>query len=109
VVHPFVLNRCRRSFEFTPSQLTNVEFEDSKRVADYFKRGSGDITENGVIMNNKRHYCSLHLTNFHVEFTRRLVNEVVHELAKTTTFSLSFRISDDASICINDMIANEML
>ena len=76
-------------------QLQNVEFEvDSNRVADYFNRGNGDITEFGVIMDSNRHYCSLYLPNSHVEFSRRQPNEVVHELAKTTLSESSFRIFD---------------
>ena len=53
-------------------QLQNVDFEvDSKRVADYFNRGNGDITEFGILMDRNRHYCSLLLPNSYVEFSRK--------------------------------------
>ncbi|KEH18827.1 hypothetical protein MTR_8g028785 [Medicago truncatula] len=58
-------------------QLQNVDFEvDSKRVADYFNQGNGDVTEFGIIMDSNRHYCSLFLPNSRVEFSRRQANRV---------------------------------
>jgi len=91
-------------------QLQNVDFEvDSKRVADYFNRGNGDITEFGVIMGSNRHYCSLCLPNSHVEFSRRQANGVAHKLAKAAISESSFRIFDHVPTCINDLISNEML
>jgi len=86
-------------------RLPNV---DSKRVADYFKQSNEDITEFEVIMDSNIPYCFYYLPNTHVEFTRRQANEVVHQLARTFTSLTSFRIFDDVSICINDLIANEM-
>jgi len=52
------------------------------------------------------HYCSLYLTNSHVKFTRRQMNEVAHELAKTTTSLPNFHIFDDVPTCINSLITN---
>jgi hypothetical protein len=76
--------------------LILIDFEvDSKRVADYFNQGNGDITEFGIIMDSNRHYCSLFLPNSHVEFTRRQANGVAHELANTALSEDSFRIFDD--------------
>ncbi|XP_039687804.1 uncharacterized protein [Medicago truncatula] len=60
-------------------QLSNVDFEvDSKRVADYFNKGRGDVTEFGSIMDNSLNFCNDYLTNSHVEFIRRQENEVAH-------------------------------
>ncbi|KEH19432.1 hypothetical protein MTR_8g059135 [Medicago truncatula] len=45
-------------------RLSNVDFEvDSKRVADYFNRGAGDITESEAIMDSNIQFCSTNLTN----------------------------------------------
>jgi len=72
-------------------QLTNVDIEvDSKKVADYFYKGRGDITEFGSIMGNSKQFCNFYLTNSHVEFIRRRANTVAHELAKAATSSSSF-------------------
>ncbi|XP_024640514.1 uncharacterized protein [Medicago truncatula] len=91
-------------------QLENVDFEvDSKRVADYFNKGSGDVTEFGSIMDSSIHFCRSFLTNSHVEFTRRQANEVAHTLAKAATSSSSFRIFDEIPTCITDLIFNEMI
>jgi hypothetical protein len=91
-------------------QLQNVDFEvDSKRVADYFNQGNGDFTEFGVIMDSNRHYCSLYLQNSRVEFSKRQVNGVAHELAKAALSESSFRIFYYVSTCINNLISNEML
>jgi len=91
-------------------QLPNVDFEvDSKRVADYFNRGTGDITEFGAIMDSNIQFCSTILTNSRVEFIRRQANTVAHELARAATSSPSFRIYNDVPHCINNLIANEML
>jgi len=80
-------------------QLTNVDFEvDSKTVVDYFNKGRGDITEFGSIMDNNIQFCNIVLTNSHVEFIRRQVNEVAHELAKATTLFPSFHIFDESVI-----------
>lgn len=81
-------------------QLAKVDFEvDSKRVADYFKRGSGDLTEFGTIMKCSIHYCNLHLENSHVEFIRMQVNVVANALAEKAT-SLVGKVN---------LIANETL
>jgi ribonuclease HI len=91
-------------------QLSNVDFEvDSKRVADYFNRGNGDITEFGVITDSNIQFCSLQLTNSQVEFIRRQANVVAHELAQAATSSSSFRTYIEIPDCINNLIANEML
>jgi len=91
-------------------QLTNVDFEvDSKRVADYFNKGRGDVTEFGSIMDSSIQFCRNHLTNSHVEFIRRQANEVAHTLAKAAIFSTSFRVFDDIPTCITDLIFNEMI
>jgi hypothetical protein len=91
-------------------QLTNVDFEvDSKRVADYFNNGRGDVTEVGSIMDSSIHFCNTYLTNSHVEFIRRQANEVAHTLAKAATFSTSFQVFDDIPTCITDLIFNEMI
>jgi len=53
-------------------QLTNVDFEvDSKRVADYFNKGRGDIAEFGSIIDCSIKFCNSYLTNSHVEFIKR--------------------------------------
>lgn len=45
-------------------QLVNVDFEvDSKRVADYFSKGRGDVTEFGSIMDSSIQFCRSFLTN----------------------------------------------
>jgi ribonuclease HI len=68
-------------------QLQNVDFEvDSKRVADYFNRSKGDITEFGIMMDSNIQHCSFNLANSHVEFIRRQANEVAHELPKGSHF-----------------------
>jgi len=86
-------------------QLTNVDFEvDSKKVADYFNKGRGDVTEFGSIMDSSIQLCSTYLTNSHFEFIRRQTNEVAHALAKTATSSTSFHIFDDILSCITDLI-----
>jgi len=69
-------------------QLTNVDFEvDSKKVANYFNSGRGDITKFGSIMDNSVQFCDSFSTNSHVEFIRRQSNVVAHELAKAVTSS----------------------
>jgi ribonuclease HI len=91
-------------------QLINVDFEvDSKRVADYFNKGRGDVTEFGSIMDSSINFCSNYLTNSHVEFIRRQANEVAHALAKAATSSTSFQIFDDIPTCIIDLIFSEMI
>ena len=91
-------------------QLTNVDFEvDSKRVADYFNNGRGDVPEFGSIMDNSIHFCNTYLTNSHVEFIRRQANEVAHTLAKAATFNTSFQVFDDIPTCITNLIFNEMI
>lgn len=81
-------------------QLAKLDFEvDSKRVADYFKHGSGDLTEFGTIMKCTIHYCKLHLENSHVEFIRMQVNMVANALAGKAT-SLAGKVN---------LIANETL
>ncbi|XP_024634509.1 uncharacterized protein [Medicago truncatula] len=90
-------------------QLTNVDFEvDFKRIADYFNKGHGDVTEFGFIMDSNIHFCNTYLKNSHVEFIRRQANEVAHALAKTATSSTSFLVFDDIPACISDLIFNEM-
>jgi len=55
--------------------LPNIDFEvDLKQVEDYFNRRNDDIIKFGIIIDNNIHYCSLYLTNSHVEFTRRQTN-----------------------------------
>ncbi|XP_039685106.1 uncharacterized protein [Medicago truncatula] len=77
-------------------QLFNVDFEvDSKRVADYFNNGRGDVTEFGSIMDSSVQFRNTFLTNSHVEFIRRQANEVAHALAKAATSSTSFQVFDD--------------
>jgi len=91
-------------------QLTNVDFEvDSKRVADYFNKGRGDVTKFGSIMDSNIQLYSTYLTNSHVEFIRRQTNEVTHTLAKTVTSSTRFYVFDDIPTYITDLIFNEML
>jgi len=91
-------------------QFTNVDFEvDSKRVADYFNNGRGDVTEFGSIMESSIYFLNNHLTNSHVEFIRRQANEVAHNLTKAATSSTSFQVFDDIHTCITDMIFNEMI
>ncbi|XP_024626609.1 uncharacterized protein [Medicago truncatula] len=91
-------------------QLKNVDFEvDSKRVADYFNKGRGDVTEFGSIMDSSIHFCRSFLTKSHVEFTRRQANEVAHTLAKAATSSSSFRIFDEIPTCITELIFYEMI
>ena len=91
-------------------QLANVDFEiDSKRVADYFNKGRGDVTEFGSIMDSSFQFCSSYLTNSHVEFIRRQANKVAQELTKAATSSTSFRIFDEITTCITDLIFNEMI
>ena len=91
-------------------QLTNVDLEvDSKRVADYFNKGRGDVTEFGSIMDNSIQFCRNNLTNSHVEFIRRQANEVAHSLAKAAIFSTSFHVFDEIPTCITDFIFNEMI
>jgi hypothetical protein len=80
-----------------------------KKVVDYFNRGRGDITEFGSIIDNAIQLCNSYLTNSHVEFIRRQVNTVAHELAKADTSSSSFRIFDEIPGCITDLIFNEMI
>jgi ribonuclease HI len=90
-------------------QLENVDFEvDSKSVVDYFNKGRGDVTEFGSIMDSSIQLCRSFLTNSHVEFTRRQVNEVAHTLAKAATSSSSIRIFDEIPTCI-ELIFNEMI
>jgi len=82
-------------------QLANVDFEvDSKRVADYFNKGRGDVTEFGSIMDSSIQFCSTYLTNSHVEFIKRQANEVAHVLAKAITSSTHFCIFDVTPTCI---------
>jgi len=91
-------------------QLPNVDFEvDSKRVAYYFNRGRGDVTEFSSIKESSIQLCRNHLTNSHVEFIRRQANEVAHILTKAAIFSTSFRVFDDIPTCITDLIFNEMI
>jgi len=91
-------------------QFANVDFEvDSKRVADYFNKGRGDVTEFGSIMDSSIQLCSSYSTNSHVEFIRRQTNEVAHELTKAATSSTSFRIFNEIPTCITDLIFNEMI
>jgi len=91
-------------------QLTNVDFVvDSKRVADYFNKGRGDVTEFGSIMDSSIHFCNTYLTNSHVEFIRRQANDVAHNLAKATTSNTSFQVFDDIPTYITNLIFNEMI
>jgi hypothetical protein len=91
-------------------QLENVDFEvDSKRVADYFNKGRGDVTEFGSIMDSSIQFCRSFLTNSHVEFIRRQANEVAHTLAKTAISSSSFRTFDEIPTYITELIFNEMI
>lgn len=60
-------------------------------------------------MDNNRPYCFLYLPNSYVEFSRRQANGVVHELAKASLSESNFRIFYYVSICINDLISNEIL
>jgi len=88
-------------------QLIKVDFEvDSKKVADYFNRGGRDITEFGFILDNCIQFCNSCLRNSHVEFIRRQANIIAHELAKTATFNLRFRIFDQTYI--TNLIFNEI-
>jgi len=91
-------------------QLTNVDFEvDSKRVADYFNNGRGDVTEFGSIMESSIQFCNIYLTNSHVEFIRKQANKIARTLAKAATSSSSFHVFDDILTCITDLISNEMI
>ena len=91
-------------------QIMNVDFEvDWKRVADYFNKGRGDVTEFGSIMDSSIQLCSTYLTNSHAEFIRRQANEVAHTLAKAATSSTSFHDFDDIPTCITNLIFNEMI
>jgi len=87
-------------------QLTNV---DSKRVADYFNKGRGDVTEFDSIMDSSIQLCSTYLANSHVEFIRRQANKVAHALVKAATSSTNFRVYDDIPTCITDLILNKMI
>jgi len=88
-------------------QLTNVDFEvDSKRVADYFNKGRGDVNEFSSI---SIHFCRMYLTNSHVEFIKRQANEVTHTLAKAATSNTSFHVFDDIPTYITNLIFNEMI
>ncbi|AES62577.1 transmembrane protein, putative [Medicago truncatula] len=58
------------------------DFEfDSKKVVDYFYKGSNGFTKFGTVMVG----CNLFLENSHVEFSRSKTNEVVHVLTKVVT------------------------
>ncbi|AES90835.1 hypothetical protein MTR_4g098670 [Medicago truncatula] len=77
---------------------------DSKIVANYFKKGRGDITKFASIKDSSVQLCNFYLTNSHVEFIGRQTNEVAHELAKATTSIPSFRIFYEIPTCITDLI-----
>jgi len=64
-------------------QLANVDFEfDSKKVANYFYKGSNDFMKFGTVMAGCKYYCILFLENSHVGFSRSKTNEVVRVLTK---------------------------
>jgi len=62
-------------------QLTNVNFElDAKKVVDYIKRGSNDVSKFGAIVEDCQRSCNLYFETSKVEFSQRQTNEVTHTL-----------------------------
>jgi hypothetical protein len=87
-----------------------MDFElDTKKVVEYFNKGSNDITEFGAIVEECRRICNLHFENSRVEFTRRQANEVAHTLAREDTFLASPHTFNVALLCIATLIINEKL
>jgi len=82
-------------------QFDNVDFAlTSKRVVNHVNSDVDENSEFGGIISACRR---LLLNNFHnsrVEFNKRQVNEVAHELAQTTPLNPSSLIIDDALSCI---------
>lgn len=69
-------------------ELNNVVFElDSKHpVVDIVNRNNLDASNFDAIIRDCRHTFSSHFRNSHVEFIKRQNNEVVHNVARVTTF-----------------------
>jgi len=57
-------------------------------------------------MDSSIQLCNSYLTNSRIEFIRREANEIAYELAKATTFLLSFRIFNEIPSYITDLIFN---
>ncbi|GAU17355.1 hypothetical protein TSUD_232310 [Trifolium subterraneum] len=90
--------------------LNSVLFElDSKRVVDKFNNNMIDESVFGDIIKDCKHVFNSYFTNSHVEFIRRQVNGVAHNLAKVAPSLANFRIHTDIPTCIQDLIINEML
>jgi len=60
-------------------------------------------------MDNSIQFCSVQLTNYHIEFIKRQANEVAHELVRAAISLSSFHIYDDISTCITVLINHKML
>jgi len=78
-------------------QFDNMNFAlDSKRVVDCVNSNVYDISEFGCIISACRRLLENSFQNFHVEFNRRQVNRIVHQLAHTRPLDPSPYIIDDA-------------
>jgi len=87
----------------------NVDFDlDSKRVVNHFKSNIIDHSEFVCIISACRQLFIDSFQNSHVEFNRRQVNEVTHELAQVALSHASSHVYDDVSSCIRTLIDNEM-
>jgi len=89
-------------------QYDNVDFAlDSKKVADQFRSGIEDNSEFRCIITACKNLFHNRYQNSHVEFNRRQVNGVAHELAKVTPGHAISHIYSNVPSCIWYIVANE--
>jgi hypothetical protein len=73
---------------------------DSKRVVDHANSDIDDNSEYGCIISACRQLLINSFQNSLVEFNRRQVNEIVHEIAHAAPFNPSYHVLDDVPSCI---------
>jgi len=90
-------------------QFDNVDLAlDFKRVVDHVNSDIHDNSEFGCIISACRKLLINSFRNSHVEFNRRQMNEIAHELVQATPFNLISHVLDDVASCIWHILSNEM-
>lgn len=82
---------------------------NSKGVVDSLNSNKLDESAFCAITEDCKYFFSPFFTNSNVEFIRRQVNEVVHNLVRVAMSLVSLHIFTDIPTSIQNLIVNEML
>jgi len=89
--------------------MDNMDFSlDSKLVVDVVTTNNSSNTHFRSIISHCRHLLNTHFTNTKVEFSRRRVNKVTHELTHAISLEASSQLVINVPPCINEVLSNKI-